>query len=609
MTDIQMFSRLPPIDFERNEPSWRPHVRGSRSEAIWPAEDSAYTNKTLDAFDPGAYFSSWDGFSYSNGRQSIVEPSVFQGQNVWQGRAHHDDTHCYPSSMHGFPHGYNQWHSTLPLPSQIPTPVSFVTDRSLSEQSSCSGGAWSPEPSEDCPENEATEAPLCSNRFLPQEMKHHSPAYNDHAVSTKDVSQYGNPRPRVGIALSDVQHLPDTYSEEHFENPTEQDIQVEHPYCLERRDYVKMPEDSDSVPTYGVQEALPNQQVASSTLSLKPEEDSAAESGTKEVDEDDSSDYSPTSRKKRGHQRQGSRTSSSSKHPALTSNRVPKNVGGSYGLSKTTKVSKQRTTKRNSAVMPSMTVTLKGPGSSCPHCPATLPTPAALNKHVTAIHTRPFVCTFSIYGCPGTFGSKNEWKRHVSSQHLRLGIWRCDLGACDPKSQRKTSSISSSHPPKKSSLINDDGNTQDLVYNDFNRKDLFTQHLRRMHAPQSAFKADQDRFNASLDEASKRCLMDIRDPPPYSVCGCCAANGAPEAVFKGPGSWEERMEHVGRHLEGGHANTKAWVEDVSLRDWLIKEGLIEQVQDGSHRLVGLKRHGAKASNKMLLDEDAVGEEE
>lgn len=39
-------------------------------------------------------------------------------------------------------------------------------------------------------------------------------------------------------------------------------------------------------------------------------------------------------------------------------------------------------------------------------------------------------CPFHAFGCPAIFPSKNEWKRHALSQHLRLGFYRCSLGTC-----------------------------------------------------------------------------------------------------------------------------------------------------------------------------------
>ena len=78
--------------------------------------------------------------------------------------------------------------------------------------------------------------------------------------------------------------------------------------------------------------------------------------------------------------------------------------------------------------------------------------PGQDNHSLGSTAIRAFPCTFATYGCPSTFTSKNEWKRHVQTQHMRLGFWRCDQCPdvhCKP--------------------------------NDFNRKDLFIQHVRRMH--------------------------------------------------------------------------------------------------------------------------------
>ncbi|KAI5201874.1 hypothetical protein E4T39_05028 [Aureobasidium subglaciale] len=79
------------------------------------------------------------------------------------------------------------------------------------------------------------------------------------------------------------------------------------------------------------------------------------------------------------------------------------------------------------------------------------------NKPTTA-----YPCPFLPYGCPSTFSSKNEWKRHLNTQHLSLSTYRCDL--CIPNPSSSTS-------PQQS--------------NDFNRKDLFIQHLR--HTKHSGF--------------------------------------------------------------------------------------------------------------------------
>ncbi|TKA66416.1 hypothetical protein B0A49_07236 [Cryomyces minteri] len=174
-------------------------------------------------------------------------------------------------------------------------------------------------------------------------------------------------------------------------------------------------------------------------------------------------------------------------------------------------------------------------------------------------------------------------KRHVSSQHMRLGFWRCDQ--CPESDSRP---------------------------NDFNRKDLFIQHLRRMHSASMATAfASTDSITPSrpsrrpaapslstkrsasssspppsdatpdalLAAASARCYHRLRAPPPQSSCLFCGS------TFSGAGSWDLRMEHVGRHLEAdrkagtaGVAGAEWRVDDV-LAAWLEAEGLV--VREGS----------------------------
>lgn len=120
---------------------------------------------------------------------------------------------------------------------------------------------------------------------------------------------------------------------------------------------------------------------------------------------------------------------------------------------------------------------------------------ASLDAHVKKKHTRPYACAFHFAGCQSTFATKNEWKPHVSSQHLLLNYWLCQEDECaklgnvtiprgaDPKwkgptkmttgSKTSASSSPSATPPEK--------NIPNGAI--FNRKDLYTRHMRRMHMP------------------------------------------------------------------------------------------------------------------------------
>ncbi|TGJ82128.1 hypothetical protein E0Z10_g6623 [Xylaria hypoxylon] len=207
----------------------------------------------------------------------------------------------------------------------------------------------------------------------------------------------------------------------------------------------------------------------------------------------------------------------------------------------------------------------------CAHCShAPFKDTSSLRKHVAAAHTRPFPCAFSFAGCPSTFGSKNEWKRHIASQHLCLQYYRCS--SCPQSS------------------VEGKGN-------EFNRKDLFTQHLRRMHAPfaikKALAKGDsklQVEWETHVKDMQQSCLVTRRRPPQSSACPKpdCAS------VFEGPTSWDEWTEHVGRHMEKGEADRLG--VDRLLAKWALEEGIIERKEDGEYRLCSSNGSSAEKEN-------------
>lgn len=183
---------------------------------------------------------------------------------------------------------------------------------------------------------------------------------------------------------------------------------------------------------------------------------------------------------------------------------------------------------------------------------------------------RKFICSFSHYGCDVALSSKNEWKRHVSIQHLQLGFYRCDVGPCNPE-------YNPGVPGHK------------RVYNDFNRKDLFTQHHRRMHKPENGpgsgvfapgqeNSADWKAFEDTLESVRQRCWVEKRKPPQRSTCGFCGR------VFEGEGSWNDRMEHVGGHFSRDVIDSKEEREDEDLTNWAMEQGIIKDAGNGRHIL-------------------------
>jgi len=200
---------------------------------------------------------------------------------------------------------------------------------------------------------------------------------------------------------------------------------------------------------------------------------------------------------------------------------------------------------------------------------------------------RPFPCPFASYGCASHFVSKNEWKRHVSTQHIKQGFWRCDM--CPPTTHLK------------------DGVTA-VCHNDFNRIDLFRQHLRRMHAGPGANSSDIRKRNdhpvseASLAAHQTRCYHELRTAPLQSSCLFCAK------TFNGPSSWAERMDHVGLHFEreqrgGVHVlDPASWRVDVKLEQYLLDEGLIRK--DAEKWVIGDGR--PKRDCSMDSEEESKG---
>ncbi|KAJ5463812.1 hypothetical protein N7475_008756 [Penicillium sp. IBT 31633x] len=195
-------------------------------------------------------------------------------------------------------------------------------------------------------------------------------------------------------------------------------------------------------------------------------------------------------------------------------------------------------------------------------------------NHHTSEARQTFNCSFAPYGCESTFVSKNEWKRHVTSQHLQLGFYRCDVGKCNIHTNISSAKSRSQSPSPGQP-------------NDFNRKDLFTQHHRRMHVPwlqtPRRVPTDTERadFESSLEAIRRRCWHALRDPPAQSHCGFCGE------TFSGKHSWEMRMEHVGRHFEReDKACLGNEIEDVALREWGLAEGILTLV-DGRFHLTSL----------------------
>jgi hypothetical protein len=192
-----------------------------------------------------------------------------------------------------------------------------------------------------------------------------------------------------------------------------------------------------------------------------------------------------------------------------------------------------------------------------------------------------FPCLLTYYGCNGSYSSKQDWKRHHATQHIVHGIWRCYL--CRESWVQNGPTV--------------------LPYPGFNRKDLFTQHVRRMHMAPRDGPHSGDEFPVSEENLAthhERCFKPVREPPDNTTCAICAQQ------FVGLGSWDDHMEHVALHLEvadpGAAPPTEGdWIAiremgemapdsvqaklvnrcESNLEEYLLREGLIVQKEDGT----------------------------
>jgi uncharacterized C2H2 Zn-finger protein len=235
---------------------------------------------------------------------------------------------------------------------------------------------------------------------------------------------------------------------------------------------------------------------------------------------------------------------------------------------------------------------------ACPDCTHAFKDDSTLQIHIKKQHTRPFICVFRFAGCSSTFASKNEWKRHVMSQHLLLHYWLCDIDVCANNKNNHAAAVPASNKCSR-------GTTGRRVKNAvthaephgsplpdgaiFNRKDLYTQHLRRMHTPSNIKSGNSakpikkahasspgtvslcsspsewdDHIKAFQSKALRvRCKL-----PAYMKCPAPHCN----LSFSGADAWDQRMEHVAKHLDKAATGEEGPVvfggpSDPSLMEW------------------------------------------
>ncbi|KAK0613471.1 hypothetical protein B0T14DRAFT_498954 [Immersiella caudata] len=265
-------------------------------------------------------------------------------------------------------------------------------------------------------------------------------------------------------------------------------------------------------------------------------------------------------------------------------------------------------------------------GCSTPKQP--YPDKASLDAHTKKKHTRPYICVFHFAGCESTFASKNEWKRHVNSQHLLLNYWLCQEDdcskTCNGPSPVPTNSTAARGLPKSNNVPK--GVPRENIPNGaiFNRKDLYTQHMRRMHMPDALKKkagTAGNGKNASTSAAANSAaiqqweedLSHFQEGAKCERCKLpdfmtCPAQGC-ATEFNSPEAWDQRMEHVARHLDAASQGREASVvfggeHDTCLTEWAGREEVAIIERDGG-RWVLAKGNTSTAHGKGKAEKGGV----
>ncbi|KAJ9669193.1 hypothetical protein H2201_000544 [Coniosporium apollinis] len=145
-----------------------------------------------------------------------------------------------------------------------------------------------------------------------------------------------------------------------------------------------------------------------------------------------------------------------------------------------------------------------------PGCKAVLLRKCDLKKHMKR-HTKPYGCTF--YKCEKSFGSKNDWKRHESTQHFQHEAWLC--------------------------LVSKAGTQKGDCANPFYGQEHFERHLQDNH---------QFRNKAKLSDFSDKCRMGRNGLHQY-WCGFCKELHPVKNV--GIKAWDERFNHIDEMFKEG----------------------------------------------------------
>ncbi|KAI5456135.1 hypothetical protein BGZ63DRAFT_96180 [Mariannaea sp. PMI_226] len=171
------------------------------------------------------------------------------------------------------------------------------------------------------------------------------------------------------------------------------------------------------------------------------------------------------------------------------------------------------------------------------------------NTHIISQPSSKIPCIFAFAGCTSITTFKSDWKRHVSTKHFHSQLYTC-------------SKCKKGEGQKKG----------------YNRKDLFTNHLKRKH---------QIAQGPEIERLQSECITASRDRPEHLHC----ARRECQKVFKRLADWDEWTEHVWLHVEKGEG---CGVADVFIH-FALESGIIEIQGENDYRLCKETWEGASVS--------------
>lgn len=173
---------------------------------------------------------------------------------------------------------------------------------------------------------------------------------------------------------------------------------------------------------------------------------------------------------------------------------------------------------------------------------------AVSRKHCKR-HAKQYGCTY--HGCGKKFGSKNDWKRHESSQHSQLETWNCQEDGCNRTCSRRQS---------------------------------FQSHLQRKHSIEDA---------ATLERKLENCRIGRHCDPRFWCGFCLVVVTIPQNTSN---MWTKRCDHIDEHLWGKGNFVKR-----SIEDWQHLQ--VQEEEDDDEEMPDVLQLEHSSSGQLAVAED------